>query len=316
MKSFRNLQEIKNKKRIKLSRFLIYKSYLLLIFILTSCSSLQKQFENSQSQINCSGLMGNNLSEEFTILATKSAFINGVFLVTHGLNNKPEVMNDISYYLNSLGFHVLQIKLKGHTNSSNWPSCLKADDWLNNIKNAYCYSKINFPQLKIFGLGYSLGAAATLAFIEQFENINFEKLVLIAPAIKLRWKVNLIKLLSNFSFLGTKLPSLAPVEYRAHSKTPLSAYSALFEIIRMTSSLKYRFDRIPVMIIQRAEDEIIDFKDTISWAIDNFANPKLTTLEGQEFDKLPQHLMIDRISNSKQSWNKFTSELASFLIQN
>jgi len=57
--------------------------------------------------------------------------------------------------------------------------------------------------------------------------IKFDKIVLFAPALKMRNRNYLLKTMSPFP--GLVVPSFGPEAYRANKGTPIAAYNALFE---------------------------------------------------------------------------------------
>ncbi len=70
-----------------------------------------------------------------------------VVIVTHGLNNRPEVMNSIINLLNERNYFVIRVAFEGHLEGQSMEN-VTADAWLKDLESAYCIAKSKFADRK------------------------------------------------------------------------------------------------------------------------------------------------------------------------
>ena len=160
---------------------------------------------------------------------------SAVALVIHGLNVNPLRMDPLAHELNSWGAATLRCTLSGHANSLPAGEARLASLrqvtyglWREEAAAAYHVAaqqaeRRNVPLVLVaFSLGALIGCAAAL----HSANIRFARLVLFAPALRIRRRSRILELLSRWPQLV--VPSLSPAAYRANPGTPIAAYNALF----------------------------------------------------------------------------------------
>jgi esterase/lipase len=244
----------------------------------------------------------------------------GVALVIHGLNLNPDKMGSIITLLTHSGIDVLKVSLsghgknycqKGHINESKARmetfKTISYELWINETFRAFDIAeKISRKRhIPLFFIGYSIGGLLGVDLFASNWNTYFNRMVLLAPALRLNIMYDAIKFFLPFPKLV--IPSFSSPCYRANFGTPVAAYRVLFDAIEhfhqnMTSKLN-----IPTLVIIDPRDELVSYerlKQIIkSKGLDQW---ELHLLKKSEKDakKKPRHLIIDESMVGKDSWNE------------
>jgi pimeloyl-ACP methyl ester carboxylesterase len=195
----------------------------------------------------------------------------GVALVIHGLNLQPDKMLSIISRLTESGIDVLRLSLRGHgdnyahkKNNDSDTARLEAFKnvsytlWLNEAYLAYLQAdkRAEEKRIPLFLSAFSLGALIGLDLFASNPDVEFDRVVLFAPAIALRATIYLERALSFFPRLV--IPSLAPKTYLANRQgTPIAAYNALFEGLQHFEENAGPKLNVPTMIFIDEQDEFI-----------------------------------------------------------
>ena len=108
----------------------------------------------------------------------------------------------------------------------------------------------------LFLAAFSLGGLIGLDLFASNPDVQFDKMVLFAPAIALRPVIYLERALAPFPQLV--IPSLAPESYLANKKgTPVAAYNALFEGLYHFEEKAGSKLNVPTLIFIDEQDEFI-----------------------------------------------------------
>lgn len=234
-----------------------------------------------------------------------------VCLLVHGLNNTPEVLKDLSDLLESFSIPVISIGLTGHVKDADKLKTITRPAWENDVLSAYQEAKEKYE--KIYFVGYSLGAAIGLDILS--EEVKFDKMVLLAPAIAPR---ALVKLLKYVAPLWPSLPlfSLTPPSYRSNPYLPLKTYAVLFEIYQSLKKKKFAHANLPALVVMDPKDETMDLnKIKLTKYKCGLNRWEIFILNSEEAKKnIPfHHLIVDKKGMGMQNWEAFTSRLQDFL---
>ena len=197
--------------------------------------------------------------------------LKGVALVIHGLNLRPDRMQPIIAKLTGSGIDVLGLSLRGHGENythGNGPTegqarlaafkSVSYQLWMNEAYLAYLQLKERAAEkgVPMFLTAFSLGGLIGLDLIATEPEVRFDKLILFAPAIRLRAAIYLERLLSPFPRMV--IPSMAPKDYLANQKgTPIAAYNALFEgLDRFNQNADQKLN-VPTLVFIDRQDEFI-----------------------------------------------------------
>jgi alpha-beta hydrolase superfamily lysophospholipase len=166
----------------------------------------------------------------------------GVALVIHGLNLLPSRMEPIIDMLTDSGIDALNLSLWGH--GPNYDRYANSDPararlaafksvtyqlWMDEIRSAYtaAQNRSDKRDVPLFLIGYSLGGLLGADLLVTDSGVQFDKMVLFAPAVKMHLRNYLIRALSPFPRLT--IPSFALASYQSNDGTPMAGYNALFD---------------------------------------------------------------------------------------
>jgi len=256
--------------------------------------------------------------------------LKGAALVIHGLNLAPCKMESIIGLLNSENISAALLPLYGHgdnfdkqkgdSDQSARLSSFKEVSytlWSQELLSAYQSVRAfaDKHEVPVFLIGYSLGALMGCCLLLSQPVISYEKMVLFAPAIRIRWlNGSFIKLLSRFP--GLVIPSRSPAGYRSNRGTPVAGYLSLFEAIRTFNRDFNTHLNIPTLLFMDPADELISYKniktlieekDINLWQIQKIENNRNQTNKGF------RHLIIDEPAVGKNNWEIINNRLITFL---
>ena len=257
----------------------------------------------------------------------------GVALVIHGLNLRPDKMQTIISELTESGIDVLRLSLRGHGENYTPQAGIKEDQarleafkavsfslWMNEAYLAYTQVQKRAVQKKVpvFFVGFSLGGLIGLDLFASQPEVQYERMVLFAPAIKLHSLHYLARILSPFSRLV--IPSLAPDSYLSNkSGTPIAAYNALFEGLQHFEKHVSRKINVPSLIFIDEDDEFIpvhafkklkEEKKLDQWKL--YIVEKEAAADQDTF----HHHIIDESSTGKAVWKEMMETTITYLLAN
>ncbi len=246
--------------------------------------------------------------------------LNGVALVIHGLNCRPDKMTAIIAKLNARGIDCLNLSLRGHgenytpiTNTTSADARMQAFKsvtyplWKNEAYQAYrlVERKSHLHGAPLFFVGFSMGGLLGVDLFASNPNVKFDSMVLLAPALKMRARNSLLKILSPFP--GIVVPSIAIRSYLANDGTPVAAYNALFEMNAHFENNPDPKINIPTIVFIDKQDELISFsglqemvrnQNLDQWKIHAVKKDKTAT------EVKMYHLIIDEASAGSKMWQE------------
>ncbi|MGD9203915.1 MAG: alpha/beta hydrolase, partial [Desulfobacterales bacterium] len=255
----------------------------------------------------------------------------GVALVIHGLNCRPDKMEAIIGKLNANGIDCLNLSLRGHGanfspihNTSNEKARMTALKlvsyplWKTEAYAAYQFAKKRsyLYEKPLFLIGFSMGGLLGIDLIASNPNVNFEKMVLFAPAIAMHPRNYLIKILSPFP--GLVIPSAGHASYLANEGTPMAAYNAFFEMhAHFENHLDPKKINIPTVIFIDEDDELVSYTSLQKmvrlqyldqWKIHPVKKDNAAT------EVKMHHLIIDAASVGKVMWQEMVDVTITHLL--
>ncbi|RMG41297.1 MAG: alpha/beta fold hydrolase [Candidatus Dadabacteria bacterium] len=242
---------------------------------------------------------------------------SGVVILVHGLNNPAEVMSEISKLLTAHSFHTVTVTLSGHRKDLTEQLSLTAEDWVRDIYESYCFTKERFPTLQISAIGYSLGGLTLTTFIDRYQRADFKRLILFAPAIKLRRYAYLLSPFLLLRHFNVWLPSLAPRNYRLHNRTSTQVYYQLFRLVNSiaTPTNPERLNSIPTRIYISKHDEVVDPAGISYWLkenmLDNWQIEYIKTDKSRTVHH--NHFIIVANGTGYKTWQRLKTDMLAFL---
>ena len=258
--------------------------------------------------------------------------LKGVALVIHGLNLRPDRMQPIISKLTGAGIDVLGLSLRGHGENFHHGNGVDEDTarldafknvsfqlWMNEAYLAYLQLKERGKEkgAPLFLTAFSLGGLIGLDLFAANTGVEFDKLVLLAPAIRLHASVYLERVLSPFPRLV--IPSMAPKTYLANKKgTPISAYNALFDGLDRFDKTAGQKLNVPTLIFIDERDEFIPLKklkklvEEKRWDQWKFY---IVAKDKSARDKTFNHHIIDASSTGKTVWQDMMEAAVNHLLK-
>lgn len=256
--------------------------------------------------------------------------LNGVALVIHGLNGRPDKMESIIAEMTAAGIDCLNLSLRGH--GENYSQLNNTDSeearmqafksvsyrlWRTETYQAYQQVKkrSNRYGTCLFFVGFSMGGLLGVDLFTSNPYIKFDKMVLFAPALQMHNRNYLLKTMSPFPELV--VPSVAPGSYRANKGTPMAAYNALFEA---SKHFKKNLDpkiNVPTVVFIDEQDELISFsglqkmirnQKLDQWKIHPVKKDNTVT----EIEM--HHIIVDEASVGKQMWREIVDTTITHLL--
>jgi alpha-beta hydrolase superfamily lysophospholipase len=304
----------------------------------------------SGSTFNCSIDLGGNYNQKHplntsetpqTITATDKSIrwyqantnkkTNGVALVIHGLNLRPEKMEAIITILTDSGIDVLNLSLRGHgcnysDNGNHANPKLRIETfktvsyqvWIEETYRAYHLAKKRSKQKRVplFFLGFSLGGLMGADLFAVHMDVHFDRMVLFAPALNLYGIYYAAKLFSPLPNLV--IPSLAPKSYRDNDSTPVAAYNALFDTIEHFRENPNSRLNTPTLVFIAEKDELVSYSKLKRLVENEGLNQWKFHLiyKGKDAAKgMMHHLIIDEPSVGETVWKEIREAMLKHLLQ-
>jgi esterase/lipase len=247
---------------------------------------------------------------------------SAVALVIHGLNVNPLRMDPLAHELNRWGVATLRCTLSGHADSLPAGEARLASLrrvtyglWRDEAAAAYrvAAQQAEHRSVPVVLVAFSLGALIGCTAALHNAHIRFARLVLFAPALRIRRRSRILELLSRWPQLV--VPSLTPAAYRANPGTPMAAYNALYAARRDFERLAGPRLDIPTLVFADPRDEMVSY----SGLRQLIAQHGLAQWQLQAVDKAPDattryhHLLIDRESVGDAAWRQMMAQMRSHL---
>lgn len=241
----------------------------------------------------------------------------GVFVIVHGLNQRPSSMDSLQAYLGELGFHSYRITLEGHYVSND--QTFEALQWEQDVRMGIREATTRYPTLPLYLLGYSLGGLLVTDVLEQDAAIHPAKVVLLAPALSLHTFIEPVRLFTIIPFGTLRTMNFAPRGYRRFPNTPFFWYANTAEIYESTSERRAdaRLKSIPTLIVVSPDDELISPSGLEEWVEQNDLRPmwRIEMVAPEPLDsRLHRHLIIDQNSLGDAEWTRMKVLLRDFLV--
>ncbi len=242
----------------------------------------------------------------------------GVALVIHGLNLRPSKMESIINNLTDTGIDTLNLSLRGHGENYDHhahkdPARARLETfksvsyelWKSEIFTAYAAARSRSVEkdVPLFFIGFSMGGLMGTDLLASGPDIQFDKMVLFAPAIKMHARNNIIRVLSPFPRLT--IPSYTLASYQSNSGTPMAGYNALFESHKNFSDHAGPSVNVPTLVFIDQKDEMVSYNRLKQMVQDENLDQWQLYIVDKESTEEPakvHHLIIDEPSTGEEVW--------------
>lgn len=237
----------------------------------------------------------------------------GAVLVVHGLNTKPDVMDELVQVMLASGYHCQRVSLYEDLPTRRARRDAVVTGWTRALSRAYEGAQIRWPGVPVHALSYSIGALLTLHLLDVDPDVTFERMLLLAPPVALTRTANLVRLLTPLAPLGGVLPSAAPRQVRARWGTPLAEYAAMLSLVQRLHTVEERqkLSRIPTSVVLDRRDELVSRDGLSAWIRRNGLHAWQVHELGQRDAprRLPRHLIVSRGALGPRAWDELTGEV-------
>lgn len=248
---------------------------------------------------------------------TNKDISHGVFLLIHGLNNNPSVMDPQLALVNELGFHALVLTLTAHEkNDHESKHSASKDAWLLDLDQALTEVAAKYPDAALYNLSYSMGCTIALNYIAEKQKNPFKKLIFFGPAICLSPFSNLMRLLTPFRFLKFSVPSAIPEGLYAHKMTSIYSLKGLQDLLAGLNG----FSNSPcaknssALIFSSPKDKLLDHKKLLHWIEkNNLINWKMMEVIPKKGVHFSDHLFLGEDQIEQPEFSEVRRAIKEFL---
>lgn len=299
-------------------------------FVMTACASYPADLTRDSLSPRQLAALDN---DEIELSWRQHEHPAAVAVLIHGLNLDPVAMLDIQQLLFDANMDVLNLSLTGHNNALDDEGRLLSfqeatfADWQSDIRRAVQEAGRRAARLDrpLYLVGFSLGGLLSADYLVQNavhsgddDAVTIDRMVLLAPAISLKWSSYLLYPLQVFPDLY--LPSVAPGIYSANDYAPVSAYLALYEGVGRFNELAEQEPNrqalnIPTLVLMHPRDELVS-EDGLRGFI---SEHRLTQWQYVEVDKSDDagdvlaHLIVGPHSLGRDAWSAVSATMLDFL---
>jgi pimeloyl-ACP methyl ester carboxylesterase len=190
--------------------------------------------------------------------------------------------------------------------------------WLNEAYLAYLHvqKRAQQNQVPVFLTAFSIGGLIGLDLLVSNPEVQFDRIVLFAPAISLRPAIYLERVLSPFPRLV--IPSLADDDYLANKGgTPVAAYNALFEAFEnFEDNAGAKLNR-PTLLFIDEQDEFIPLRGLKDLVVEHNLDQwrfYIVQKEEEVADGTFHHHILDSSSTGKRVWQDMMAATTRHLL--
>jgi alpha-beta hydrolase superfamily lysophospholipase len=227
----------------------------------------------------------------------------GVVLMIHGVGMQAKGMNPLMQPLVDSGFDVLRVTLYSHGGSTIQKNASRTE-WLNEFFEAYCLARAHAQEknLPFYFAGYSLGALVNLDLMNSGyrENIIYDKMAMLAPAITLHKKVESLHQIWWFGFV-------------VMPKARVRAFHSLLDTYRHLQKQKWE-QNIPSIIFLDKKDELVSQKKLQNkleeFKLTNWREIEISNENYEE--KKEHHYIIYPPALGKVQWKAMVDQIINF----
>ena len=254
----------------------------------------------------------------------------GMAIVLHGLNLKPQWMLPIAQELRQAGIGVLVGALQGHgDNYTRIDGVMESEArlaayravtlkrWLENFDALYQYANPVAEQQKIplFFVGFSMGALLGSLAIVANKAVQFDRMILFAPAFAIHLHCRLPRLLKYWPNLLIR--SMAPATYRANWATPVAAYLAIYAAQQQLWRATGQTLNVPTQIFIAPRDELVSHrglrsfirrKTLTNWQVD------VVSKQGAADGARLHHIIFEPTGVGHLEWMRMMSKMRQTLL--
>lgn len=241
----------------------------------------------------------------------------GVAIVAHGMNNRPEVMDDLVRTLTSRGLDVLRAGFSGHCGDRQEFLDLTTERLKQDALSFYGEASNRAAELKkpLYLVAYSFSATVYELLRDR---TSFDRRIFFAPALATHWWYPVARLL-GFLPSWFPMPSVVPPEYRANAATGSASIRVIAEFLTEWESSSRAVPSAPeppTLVFIHPGDELVSRSGVERMVADRGLKTwSVVPVEnsGATHPRPQAHRIIDEVSVGKTQWIALCERMNAFL---
>jgi alpha-beta hydrolase superfamily lysophospholipase len=159
----------------------------------------------------------------------------------------------------------------------------------------------------VYLVAYSLGGLIGCDLIAGTPDVNFDKMVLFAPALKIQPLSYILWPLLDAP--RTIIRSVAPEAYRSNRGTSMAAYGALYTAAAHLGRTVGAKLNVPTLVFLDKQDELVSYRATARFLSEaGLTNWRLYPVaKDSTAEQRYHHLLIDASSVGQATWDKIAA---------
>ena len=239
--------------------------------------------------------------------------VRGVAIVTHGMNLRPERMEDFARFLASIGYDALCPAFTGHAGSNKEYLEVKAESWEADARRFHALAAERARAaggVPLVLVAYSFTAAVFQAMAEE---LRFDRRIYLAPALATKsWYRGVIWFAETFR--GFTYPSMNMKEYQVHPRSGSLPFVALDHFLTRWVKAERRAEAAPTLILMDPKDELLSYPRIMAYADERpHWRVERVSVAGSTLPRKFHHLIVDEPSLGAEEWGRATGVVAEFL---
>lgn len=244
----------------------------------------------------------------------------GKIMFVHGLNSRPDRFKPLMDTFRAAGFHTLLLTLSGH---HDWEGPVlrgTSCEWRDDVQRGLHELHSRYAGLTETALGYSMGGALLVDAGANGAEALPPKIMLLAPAIKLTFRANILRSLLPLTAFDVTVKSIIPKYYREHRRTALTSYVALRDIVDgfapLSAAQITKLQRTQALIMISPDDQLVSFPRITWWLKNNeLKNWELQPVTPDPVrEETSPHIIADERSLGSEAWEKMQRALIEFVL--
>jgi len=239
---------------------------------------------------------------------------NSSLLCVHGLNQNPSCLRPLLRDIEPFGYEAYLLHLPGHRDLYSSYEPLLPHFFSTALLDASAHLLERYGKPPLF-VGYSFGG---LLGVLNADQILFSKMILLAPALRLRFYAHLlrptlpfVKKIKSVSLHDSRLEQ----KYRFYQNgVPSEIYKSFFCFYsQLHKKDKSYLRKTKGLVFSHPNDELVSFSSLNSW-VRNYTDWSRLTLNNSQAEFCAyNHLCFDKQTLGERSYNKLISDIYEFI---
>lgn len=237
-------------------------------------------------------------------------------LCVHGLNQQPSALKPLLRDLELSGYESYLLHLPGHRDSKLNNETLSSHDFSNALLEANAYLLELYGKPPLF-VGYSFGGLLGVLHADQ---TAFYKMILLAPALRLRFYTHLLRPILPFVKKVrsvTLADSSLEKKYRFHQNgVPREIYQSFFNLYSLFQKKEKSYlHNKEGLVFSHPNDELVSFTSLSSWVTSHTNWSRVSLDNSHAVFNSYNHLCFDKQTLGEAAYERLLADMSRFLVE-